>query len=127
MSFAAGDTFLNTPARGAPTHLWLIISDPELDPDQVLIVNVATWREGEDASCRLGRGEHSFIKHDSYVNYYDAKVVSELTLRDLETKRLINWQSPLSTQLLAKVRKGALNSPLLALAKRQILDDQDLI
>jgi hypothetical protein len=48
----AGDTF-----RFGLGHLYIVISDPHLDPESVVIVNMTTDRGG-DQSCVLLPGDH---------------------------------------------------------------------
>jgi hypothetical protein len=125
--FRAGDTFLNREAPSTPTHLWIVMSDPEKRADQIVIVNVTSWREGADPSCRLSAGDHPFVRHDSYVNYDDSKIVSQQVLENLESRGLITRHQDVNGRLLAKVREGAGASAFLSLAKRQILEDQGLL
>jgi hypothetical protein len=55
----AGDTF--QPADSTVdtfVHLWVIISDPEQDPDQVLIVSLTAYHPKKDTACILVPGDH---------------------------------------------------------------------
>lgn len=45
-----GYAFLNKAGRGTPSHLWVIISDPEQDPDNVMIVNLTSWKDYAECS-----------------------------------------------------------------------------
>jgi hypothetical protein len=49
-------------------HLWIIISNPKLDPDHVLIVNLTTVASYKETVCVLSVGDHPWIRHDSCVN-----------------------------------------------------------
>ncbi len=45
----AGDTFrIPQPGTSLDSHLWVVISDPVVDPDRVLIVNFTTRRKDSD-------------------------------------------------------------------------------
>jgi hypothetical protein len=55
-----GTTFL--PDAGG-SHLWVIISDPSIDPDHVLIVSLTTDRDYKDRLCVLDRGAHPLVTH----------------------------------------------------------------
>lgn len=51
----AGDSF--QPADGTVekfVHLWVIISDPEQDSDEVLIVSLTEYHPKKDTACVLG-------------------------------------------------------------------------
>lgn len=75
----------------------------------------------------LDKGEHSFIKHKTYVNYRDALVVQIGNLEKFENTELITRMKPVDDILLAKILEGAENSPFLKFEIRKILEDQDLI
>jgi hypothetical protein len=50
-------------------HLWIIISDPEQDSDQVLIVSLTEYHPKKDTACILGPGDHAFIYKRTCVAY----------------------------------------------------------
>ena len=73
----AGDTFrIPEPGTSLDSHLWVVISDPAVDPVRVLIVNFTTRRQDSDHACILQAGEHPFVHHETCVNYAGAKAVS---------------------------------------------------
>jgi len=119
-----GDTFI--PAK-LDSHLWIILSDPTRDPENVVIVNFTTHTIDEEQHCILRKSDHPFVKHKTAVRYRDAKKVSIEQLEVLVTKNLLKPQSPLSGALLKRVREGASKSEFLPEGCRQILDDQSLI
>jgi len=129
MSFSLGDTFLNKSSSGIPQHLWIIISHLTYISEQLVIVNFTTYQGfgGEDQSCLLDKAEHPFIKHKTYVNYRDAKVVQIHNLEKLQTTGLITRMTPVTNILLAKILEGAEQSPFLKFEIRKILEDQDII
>ena len=59
----AGDTFID----GMYHHLWVVLSDPSVDADNVVIVNFTTHTVDEESSCVVQRGEHAFVKHKTAV------------------------------------------------------------
>jgi hypothetical protein len=79
----AGDTFL---FPGADDHLWMIISDPLVDPANVVIVLFVSWTEKYDQACILRGGEHPFVKHHTCVQYPGARIVSNVKLESLLTR-----------------------------------------
>jgi hypothetical protein len=53
----AGDTCrIAQPGTSSDSHLWVVISDPAIDPQRVLIVNFTTRRKDSDPACIFQRG-----------------------------------------------------------------------
>ena len=50
-------------------HLFILMTDPVTQEEVVLIVSVSTAKDGiyHDPACLLFKGDHSFIRHKSYV------------------------------------------------------------
>jgi len=45
----AGDTFIiEQPGTSLDSHLWMVISDPNVDPHEVVLLNFTTWRADKD-------------------------------------------------------------------------------
>ncbi len=62
----AGDTFkIPQPETSLDTHLWVVISDPAADAENILIVNFTTSRADSDKACILQPGEHPFVRHET--------------------------------------------------------------
>ena len=56
-------------------HLFTVLTDPCGPANQVLMVGIATLRDkGCDMTCVLKRGDHEFIKVESYVAYSFCRV-----------------------------------------------------
>lgn len=119
----AGDTY----RRNYGSHLWIIISDPELEPDQVLVVNLTTVRRGHDPACVLNRGDHSFIKHATYVYYAEAKILSNRELDVLHSRGDIMLEVPMDHSILIKIREGAAVSDFIPTKYLELLRRQKLI
>jgi hypothetical protein len=82
-------------------HLHIVLTDPAVT-DEVLIASVCTIPASNlyDSSCTFFPGEHPFIKFDSYVEFYFARIVNATQLEaqvaagdfvakaDLEPKRI---------------------------------------
>ena len=47
-------------------HLWVILTDPRIHPEQVVCVNFTT--SGDD-TCLVKRNEHPGLSHDSCIGY----------------------------------------------------------
>jgi hypothetical protein len=61
-------------------HLFVILTKPKNDPSthilSTLIVPICSVVAGQwhDPACILGKGDHLFLKHDSYANYHRALI-----------------------------------------------------
>ncbi len=119
-----GDTFLVVRPYN---HLYMVISDPALDADKVVIVNFTTHSPDEEQNCVLEAGEHTFISRKTAVRYKDARVVSVSSLQNLVRANQMTMREPLSEDVLQRVRDGAALSDFLPEGCRKILTDQNLI
>jgi hypothetical protein len=120
----AGDTFL---FDGHEIHLWIIISDPDIDPDNVLIVNFTSLAPHKDQSCVLRPGDHRWITHDTCVNYQDSRITTLENLIAARDGGLLIHHDPLSPAVLKKIRDGSLNSTKMPLDHADILFNQGLV
>ncbi len=95
-------------------HLRIVISDPDPD-DNVLVVSVNTFDENKrnDTSCILNKGDHEFIKHKSYINYYKSEEYNYWKINYQEMKGLIIPKEEISDILLHDIQEGAKKSRLL--------------
>ena len=123
----AGDTFID----GLYNHLWIVLSDPATDRDNIVVVNVTSYHaevHQEHAQCVLVQADHSFIKHKSVVRFEDCLVVAEADYEVLVRGNQMTPHRACSAALLKKVRKEAGNLRKRIPGKaRRILEDQDLI
>lgn len=123
----AGDTLLVAePGASYDSHLWMVLSDPEFDPERVLIANLTSWRADKDQACVLGPDDHPYIKHRSCVNYAGAKVVSAANIERLLEAGKVASHTPLDAELLARIRR-AVPASRMALGHAALLEEQGLI
>ncbi|MFP4053165.1 MAG: hypothetical protein ACLFV7_04800 [Phycisphaerae bacterium] len=127
--FHKGDTFwAGGVTEGVDGHLCVILSDPAIDPEQVVIVTVTTWEEYKDDSCMLEPGEHPFVWHLSCIDYRGlAFPVPVQKLEAMQEKDSIKPREPLTPHVLHRVLEGAGESPFLPNLFHKILLEQDLI
>jgi hypothetical protein len=120
----AGDTFID----GKYHHLWIVLSDPAIDSENVVIVNLTTYTVAEESTCIVEKGEHQFVKHKTVVRYNDARITSSATLEKLRKAKLLNPREKCSAGFLNKLRAGAFqNVHLLPEECRELLDGQGLL
>jgi len=118
----AGDTF----RYGQGTHLWVVVSDPSIDPDRVIIINMTTDR-GIDRSCILSPGDHSFVEHQTCMRYDMARIVSGADLERHVSSNVIRLQEQVSTAILERIRQGAAVTDRIPFGCKQVLIEQGLI
>ena len=102
-------------------HLWIVLSDPQQNSAQVLLVNLTTATRTKDGTCILRVGDHPYVRHDSCVNYHDARVATDASLDSLLARDRIRLEDKLDTRVLRKIREGALLSPRCSYEHREIL------
>ncbi len=92
-------------------HLFILLTDPhddETSAKPVLLVSLSTIRAGvpHDATCILYAGDHSFVKHDSFVVYQLARLEeSDKLLRGVKSGQLVP-QAPMDGAVFARICKG---------------------
>ena len=64
----AGDTFfVQQVGKLYDSHLWMVLSDPALNINQVLIVSLTTRGRDDDSACILNVGDHPFVRQKSFA------------------------------------------------------------
>ena len=117
----AGSTFF---LEGEDVHLWMIISDPDLDPDRVVLVNFASWQHHHDQTCVVEVGEHRFLRSRGVVYYPGPKMMTMRQLRLRQSQKLLTMRGELSESLLQRIRAGALASPRMPMEPGEIILEQ---
>src|SRR5438045_4027293 len=105
-----GTTFL--PDAGG-SHLWVVISDPRRDADNVLIVSLTTEKDYKDHSCVLDRGIHDMVRHKTCVNYRRAMIVKLAELNAGRNCGAFKVKDPASPAMLRAIQEGAARSEFL--------------
>ena len=95
----------NDPSR---KHLFVCLTDSFGPTKETLMVSVATHRAGlpGDDACHLYAGDHPFVKHKSFVDYRNARVVEAGTLVKGERQGLFVAMDPLESSVFARVCYG---------------------
>lgn len=111
----------------ADIHTWAVISDPALGAQRVLLVNFTSWDRLEDQACILDAGDHPFLTHRTCVNYPRARVAADADLEQLRAAGRLVMLTPLSAEVLRRVREGAMTSMRMKLEYAEILIEQKLV
>ena len=101
----AGDTFF-VRDRSVDTHLWVIISDPEIDAGRVLMVSLTTYEPYKEDVCLIDVGDHPRVGHKTCVAYIEARMTTLAKLTALKEGGHLSVQTPVSESLLARIRAG---------------------
>jgi hypothetical protein len=120
-----GDTFVNKPAPGVPEHLWMVVSDPSKG-SRVVLANVSSDDGGNPGLPTVQPGEHSFIKHASYLRCDKARVEDTASVAAAISKQLVVPQPSLSATVLTRVQQELLGSALVPNEAKNILRAQGI-
>lgn len=104
----AGDAFF-LKSVAADKHLWVIISDPERHPDQVLFVSMTSYDVTKEDVCLIDRGEHPFVTHKTCIDYAKARHATSAQLESLLTAKQIIRATSVTVDLLERFLRGGLD------------------
>lgn len=78
-----------TPKQGNQNlkHLFIMLTAP-IDDDVITVSLSSCKTQFYDKSCILNKGEHSFIKHKSYIAYHRSGVLKVIQLENMTIKQL---------------------------------------
>lgn len=116
----SGDTLLAV--DGTDDHLWIIISDTDTDPDELVIVCLLSWQEYHDQACILHPGDHPFVKHDTCVNYPSATLAHRTKLESLLKAGNLKAKAPVSAELLGRIRMAVSESDIPSKCHKKLFD-----
>ena len=122
----AGDAFIFTDEEPV-SHIWVIISDPEIDSETILIVYFTTYESNKDDSCILEPGDHKNIRHATSIAFNRACVVSLGDLNSSRNNGSLRLRDSVSSEVLARIRQGAARSSGLRYKHHRILEEQAII
>lgn len=110
-----GDTFLLPKSAYEVEHLWIVITDPEPDSNKAVCVNITSRNSFSETTVILKKGDHPFIKHESVINYADAREldlgkVYEVLNTPTRQRFAFGICDPCSPELLRRIQDGLLVS-----------------
>lgn len=94
-------------------HLFILLTDPQGKLKHILTVSLSSVREGRfiDDTCRLYRGDHAFIKHDTFVHYKFSRIIeAEKLLKGVQLD-IFTYQGIISLDIFEKICHGVCQSP----------------
>ena len=108
-------------------HLCVVLSDPQQNPDEIVLAAFTTWEGYKDQTCLLHPGDHGFIRHDTCVDYELVPQVPsvEQLERGIRAGRITPGE-PVSRELIERILRGADETDRIPMERWRILDDQGL-
>lgn len=100
----------NKKSRGTPSHPWIIISDTEEDPNNVVIVNFTDADSHHDLTCVLTHEDIPWLNKRSCVAYQFSKLTTLYELEEAQGKGLLLNPQTVSNEILMRIRDGAVAS-----------------
>jgi len=93
-------------------HLFIIITDPVDNPGEVLLVSMSTIRDDfpYDDSCILSPGDHPFVKHESYIDYGKARILTAVSLMRGEADGSLIHKGAIDEEVIVKICDGLMTS-----------------
>jgi len=124
----AGDCFRFSPQLRADNHLWITLTDTAAFPDNVVVMNVTTYKEPfADNACILQPSDHPHIRHMSCIKYEEAWETSLEKLEQAFQNGHIHKIGRVSETVLARIFEGANKSRRLKLGIIKTLTIQGII
>lgn len=109
-----GDTILMPKQSGQTPHLWVFLTDRDLN-GKAVAVNITTKQSYSETTVVLQAGEHSFVIHESVAFYTDARelnvAMAETLLASPQANFICLQKDSCTSHLLDKLQKGLLTSP----------------
>ena len=101
----AGDTFF-LKDKNINDHLFVIISDPAINDEQVVFVSMTSEKEYKEKFCLISVGEHPYVSKPTCISYFHAKKATLNQLVKWESAGDIVLDVPVSSALLIRIRRG---------------------
>jgi hypothetical protein len=103
------------------------VSDPQIDEDCILILNLTTAKKFHDHSCVLKVGDHPFVRWNSCINYGQGYIISGVTIKSKLDAGIIEYREPMSQAVMRKILDGAQASDFTLFDYITLLSGQGLI
>ena len=106
-----GDSFM-LPKPGQETeHLWVLITNPDPQTNEAIMVNVTTQRPHSDTTTILNAGDHPFVQKPSVIFYADARIVDTRLLDAAVQRGAYHGHAAFQAAVIARIQAGVAASP----------------
>lgn len=106
-----GDTIILSKPGAEKEHLWILITNPDPQTGEAIMVNLTSQRPHSDITTILQPGEHPFIDRPTVAFYADARFVNVALLDSSITQGVGHSHATALPALLRKLQSGLLVSP----------------
>lgn len=107
-----GDTVMLPKPGYEKEHLWALITAPDPEIGDAIMVNLTTQRPHSDTTTIIQPGEHPFVDRPTVVFYADARIVNVNRLEEGLRHGVGRQNVPLSAELLQRIHEGLFVSRL---------------
>ena len=101
-----GDTVMLPKPGHEKEHLWALITAPDPESGDAIMVNLTTQRPHSDTTTIIQPGEHPFVDRPTVVFYADARMINVKILEEGLRQSLVRQHAALSGELLQRIQKG---------------------
>ena len=101
-----GDTVMLPKPGHEKEHLWALITAPDPESGDAIMVNLTTQRPHSDTTTIIQPGEHPFVDRPTIVFYADARTVNVNALEGALRQGVVRQHTALSAELLQRIQKG---------------------
>lgn len=106
-----GDTIILPKPGAEKEHLWVVVTNPDPNTGEVIMVNLTTQRPHSDTTTVLLPGEHPFIDRPTVAFYNDARLAKATLLDSSVAQGVGRNHAVASAALLLKLQSGLVASP----------------
>src|SRR5437867_1530140 len=92
-------------------HLWIVLTDPDGSPPEVVAVMLRTVAGFTDDTLVLQPGDHPFVKHPTSVHYSTARRFRVSAILEAMQGGRCHLREDASPDLLQRARAGLIGSP----------------
>ena len=92
--------------------MWAVVAVLPENPERVVAVSLTTKRSDADTTVVFDIGDHQFIKHETVVNYTDARVFNRDELIKRINDKFFEEGQPFKQDKIEQMQQGLLKSTL---------------
>jgi hypothetical protein len=106
-----GDTVILPKPGHEKEHLWALVTAPNVQSGEAIMVNLTTQRPHSDTTTVLQAGEHPFVDRPTVAFYADARTVKVAHMEAGLRQGIVRQHAGLAKAILVRIQNGLLASP----------------
>ena len=91
-------------------HLFVVCTEPCSDGFQLLVPIASLINNLCDQTCRLRKGEHEFIHHESFVLYRKSRIEDAVGLQEAVDQKRLKTRESMNGQTFLRIKNGICKS-----------------